>query len=309
MDTWELIISIVAAIGLFSHSLESFSNNFKEQAQGTLKQVIGRLSNSKIKGLLLGFGATAIIQSSSAVSAILVSLTDAGVIGFNNALPVLLGSNLGTTVTAWLVSFRLEALGIVLLALGFVLGYFKGRINLLAKPIFYLGLILFSLELISQFLGPVKESEALVDFLSYASQPIIGILIGALITALCQSSSVTIGLTIILCGQGVLNLESAIAIIVGSNVGTTTTAFLASINLGKVAKKTAFANLIYNVFGVLFYLPLAGVFEWAVRAITNDLSYQVAFAHLFFNLIIAVLLLPFTSPLARWLDNRPQFKD
>ena len=237
MNTWEIIISIVAAIGLFSHSLESFSDNLKEQAQGKLNRVIGRMSDTKIKGLLLGFGATAVIQSSSAVSAILVSLTDAGVISFKNSLPVLLGSNLGTTVTAWLVSFKLEALGIGLLALGFVMGYFKGRLNLLAKPIFYLGLILFSLELISEFLGPLKESQALVDFLAYAANPLIGILIGAVITALCQSSSVTIGLTIILCGQGVIGLESAIAIIVGSNVGTTTTAFLASMKLGVVAKK------------------------------------------------------------------------
>lgn len=303
--TWlDVTISVIAAIGLFTHSLESFSGNLRQYAEGNLKQLIGRMSNSKVKGLFLGFAATAVVQSSSAVIAILVSLTDAGVIQFYHSLPVLLGSNLGTTVTAWLVSFHLEGLGIVLLASGFILGYFKGKINLIAKPTFYLGLILFSLELISDHLAPVKESAALIELLTYASIPLLGILIGALITAICQSSSVAIGLVIILSDQGVLGLDSAVAIIVGSNIGTTTTAFLASMNLGISAKKTAMANLILNIFGLLVYLPLARPFVKLVENMSEETSFQVAFAHLIFNLVTALLLIPFTGKVAKWLDSK-----
>ncbi len=197
MDSLGILVSIIAAIGLFTHSLESFSNNLKEQANEKMHSALQKLTGSKLKGLLAGFLGTAIIQSSSAVVAITVGFVDSGVILFNNSLPILLGSNLGTTITAWLVSFNIEALGIFFLALGFILGYFMGRLLLISKPIFYLGLILFSLDMIGHFLEPIKNSEELIHYLSYASRPIVVVLIGALVTAICQSSSVTIGLIII----------------------------------------------------------------------------------------------------------------
>ncbi|MDG2280797.1 MAG: Na/Pi symporter, partial [Flavicella sp.] len=234
---WKVLVSVIAAIGLFTHSLESFSQNFLKYVSGTFQSSIERFTQNKFKGVFFGFSATALVQSSSAVVAIVISIVDSGVISFGNSLPILLGSNIGTTVTAWLVSFKIEALGISLIALGFILGYFKGRISIAAKPIFYLGLILFSLELISQNLDPVKESPLMETFLSYATIPIIGVLIGAFVTAICQSSSVTIGLSIILCSNGVLDLNGAIAIVVGSNIGTTSTAFLAAMNLQHAVTK------------------------------------------------------------------------
>lgn len=304
MDTWSILISIIAAIGLFTHSLESFSNNLKEQANDKMQSAIKRFTGSKLKGLFTGFIGTGIIQSSSAVVAITVSFVDSGVISFHNSLPILLGSNLGTTITAWLVSFKIEALGISLLALGFVLGYFKGRLLLISKPIFYLGLILFSLDMIGQFLEPIKNSEELIYYLGYASRPIIGVLLGALVTAICQSSSVTIGLTIILCSQQILGLDAAIAIIVGSNVGTTSTAFIAAMKLDKTAKQTALANLIFNVIGVLIYLPLSKLYANLIDSFNVAIAYEVALAHLVFNVIITILILPFTKQFGRLIERR-----
>lgn len=304
MNSWSILISIIAAIGLFTHSLESFSNNLKEQANDKMQLALQKFTNSKFKGVLTGFIGTGIIQSSSAVVAITVSFVDSGVISFHNSLPILLGSNLGTTITAWLVSFKIEALGIFFLALGFVLGYFKGRLLLISKPIFYLGLILFSLDMIGHFLDPVKNSEELVYYMSYASNPIIGVLMGALVTAICQSSSVTIGLTIILCSQQILGLDSAIAIIVGSNIGTTSTAFLAAMKLNKTAKQTALANLIFNLIGVLIYLPLAVPYKNMIDSFNVAITYEVALAHLIFNLIITILILPFTKQFGRLIEKR-----
>ncbi|WP_330441987.1 Na/Pi cotransporter family protein [Flavobacterium sp. C4GT6] len=288
----KILISVIAAIGLFTHSLEGFSDTLKSEANSKIKSLLTTLSHSKIKAFLLGFVGTALIQSSSAVISIVVSFVDSGVLLFESSLPILLGSNLGTTVTAWLVSFQMEALGIILLALGFVMGYFPERIKLYSKPVFYMGLILFSLELISMNLTPIKDSPDLVDFLGYASNPFIGILYGILITAICQSSSVTVGLTIILCSQNILGLDSAIGIIVGSNIGTTTTAFIASLKLGKVAKQTALANLAFNAIGVVIYLPFYKLFENLILSISSNITYQAALAHLIFNLIIAIVLLP-----------------
>ncbi|MDT0552389.1 Na/Pi cotransporter family protein [Urechidicola vernalis] len=304
MDTLSILISIIAAIGLFTHSLESFSNNLKEHANDKMQLAIKRFTDSKFKGLLTGFVGTGIIQSSSAVVAITVSFVDSGIISFHNSLPILLGSNLGTTITAWLVSFKIEALGITFLALGFILGYFKGKLALISKPIFYLGLILFSLDMIGHFLEPIKNSEELIHYLSYAAKPIIGVLLGALVTAICQSSSVTIGLTIILCSQQLLGLDSAIAIIVGSNIGTTSTAFIAAMKLDKTAKQTALANLIFNIIGVLIYLPLAVPYKNLIDSFNVGIAFEVALAHLVFNLIITILILPFTKQFGKLIQNR-----
>ncbi|WP_104734287.1 Na/Pi cotransporter family protein [Hanstruepera ponticola] len=304
MDNLEILISIVAAIGLFTHSLESFSKNLRGRANEKIKNVLGRFTDSKIRAIFIGFTATAVIQSSSAVVAIVISFVDSGIILFHNALPVLLGSNLGTTLTAWLVSFKVDTIGIVLLALGFVLGYFKGKMGMIGKPIFYLGLILFSLELISEQLGPIKESEELIHYLSFASNPIIGVLLGAVITAICQSSSVTIGLSIILCGQGFLELDSAIAIMVGSNIGTTSTAFIAAMNLSLVAKRTALANLVFNGIGLLIFLPFSKLFVSLIQMINVGITFQVAYAHLIFNLIITIVILPFTKPIGNLIEKK-----
>ncbi|MDO6473744.1 Na/Pi cotransporter family protein [Maribacter sp. 1_MG-2023] len=304
MDWLKVLVSVIAAIGLFTHSLESFSEKFLIYVGGGLKSAIGNLSQNKLKGLFFGFIATALVQSSSAVVAIVISIVDSGVITFSNSLPILLGSNIGTTITAWLVSLKIEALGISLIALGFILGHFKGRLAMFSKPVFYLGLILFSLDLISENLEPIKDSPAMEFMLSYATTPIIGILIGALVTAICQSSSVTIGLAIILCDSGVLGLSGAIAIVVGSNIGTTSTAYIAAIKLKQAAKRTAFANLIFNAIGVIIYLPLASLFVILVQNLTNVLAYQVAYAHLFFNILIAIILIPFTNKIAILLERK-----
>lgn len=300
---WEVAISVIAAIALFVHSLDHFSAKIQKRANGKLKTVIAKLSNNKYKAFLLGFAATAVIQSSSAVISIAVSFVDSGLITFSSSLPMILGSNLGTTVTAWLVSMDIAFLGSILVVIGFILSYFPEKIRLFSKPFFYLGLILFSLNLIGDNLAPIKESEEVVRFLSYASNPFIGIVLGMIITAITQSSSVAIGLAIILASQGVLNLESAIGLIVGSNLGTTSTAFLASMKMGTIAKRTAFVNLLFNLFGTIVYLPFYQIFANFVHNIDAPIAMQAAFAHLFFNLVIALLLMPFIKQIVKGLEK------
>ena len=298
MDDLDIVISILAAVGLFSHSLESFSANLKKTTDSKFNSLIGRWSGTKLGGLMMGFSGTALIQSSSAVVAITISMVDSGVITFANSLPILLGSNLGTTTTAWLVSFDAEGIGMLFLAIGFVLGLMRGKIKALGKSLFYMGLILFSLDLISHNLQPVKDSPKIIEFLQMASNPIVGILLGFFVTAISQSSSVTIGLAVMLAGQGIIDLESGIAIVVGANLGTTSTAFLAAMKLGEIAKRTAQANLYFNAVGVLLFLPFSGIFSRAIGDLQMDVAFQVATAHLVFNLVITVVILPFTKQIA-----------
>ena len=303
MQGWEITISIIAAIALFVHSLDHFSAKLEKRAGDRLRKTITRMSDNKYKAFSLGFVATAVIQSSSAVLSIAVSFVDSGLISFESSLPIILGSNLGTTVTAWLVSLNIEFLGSALVVIGFILSYFPEKIKLYSSPIFYLGLILFSLNLIGENLAPIKESTEIIELLSYASNPFIGILLGMIITALTQSSSVTIGLAIILCDQGVMDLDSAIGIIVGSNLGTTSTAFIASTKLGAIAKRTAMVNLLFNSFGVLVYLPFYKLFYNLVTSFDVPVAMQAAYAHLIFNLVIALLLMPFIRIIVLKLDT------
>lgn len=298
----ELVFGVIASIGLFIHSLEHFSVKIKNRAGERIKKNINRFSSNRIAGLFMGMVATAIIQSSSAVISIVVSFVDSQVLRFSNTLPILLGANIGTTFTAWIVSLDIAYLGMILVSIGFILGYFPDKLKFYSKPLFYLGLILFSLNLIGGALEPLKDSETTKEFLMYASNPFIGILVGMVITALTQSSSVTVGLAVILASQGILDLNSAIGILVGANLGTTSTAFIATIKLDKTAKKTALLNLLVNTFGVLLYLPLYKVFSDFIASIDVSIGFQVAYAHLIFNVSLAVLLIPFTTRVTRFVD-------
>ncbi|MEX1000845.1 MAG: Na/Pi symporter [Crocinitomicaceae bacterium] len=299
----ELIFGVIASIGLFIHSLEHFSAKLKDRAGNRIKASVNKFSSNRISGLILGIAATAIIQSSSAVISIVVSFVDSEVLSFANTLPIILGANIGTTLTAWLVSMDIAYLGIILVSIGFILGYFPGKMKFYSKPIFYLGLILFSLKLIGGTLEPLNTSETTKEFLMYASNPFLGVLLGMIISTITQSSSVTVGLAIILAGQGILDLNSAIGILVGANLGTTSTAFIAAIKLNQVAQKTALLNLLVNIFGVLIYLPLHKIYSEMIASIDASIAIQVAYAHLIFNVSLAILLLPFSKSVTKFVDS------
>jgi phosphate:Na+ symporter len=299
MDVFTKIIAIVATISLFLFSLQGFSKRLKKLGADRFNTWIRKVTQYRVSGFFLGALLTAIIQSSSAVSSITVALVDAGTITFRNSLPVLVGTNLGTTVTAWLVSFKLDFLGPLLLVVGTIIGLLPWRIHIVGRAVFYLGLILFSLDLISDSLEPIKESEAIIKYLQYAEIPVIGILLGALITAMVQSSSVTTGLAIILAGKGMIELNSAIALVVGANIGTTTTAILASLSMNRESKKAAMANFLFNLIGLLVFFPLLDWFTRIISKIPAELMYQVAFAHLGFNVVVSLIVLPLLRPIER----------
>jgi Na/Pi-cotransporter len=233
-----------------------------------------------------------------------VALVDAGILTFRGSLAVMLGANIGTTATAWLVSMKLTGIGPLFIVLGTILTLLPLRARVVGKSVFYFGFIFFTLDLIASALAPVRTDPRIIEVLALAEDPLTGVVAGILVTALVQSSSVVTGLAIVLVQQGVLGLHGAIAIIIGANVGTTVTALLASIPMQQAARRAATANLLFNVTGVLLVLPFITVLGDGVDAWTDDPDTAVALAHLLFNVGIALLFLPLLHLVASRLAPR-----
>lgn len=295
------IALILATIALFLFGLEHFSKQVREVGGARLEKWLANFISSPIKGLALGAGITAFIQSSSAVTSMVVSLVDAGVISFHQSLGVLLGANIGTTVTAWIVTFKGTDIAPYLIIVGTLLGALSSRAHLWGKIIFYFGFIFFAIGLMNEVLEPLKENKVFLNLLTFSDIRLLGFAVGMIMTAIIQSSSVTTGLVILLCGNGMMDLDGAIAVIIGANVGSTATALIASIPTKATARRTALANLLFNAIGAVVFLPLEPFLSFLVTHLSHQISYQVAFSHLFFNLGMTLLIFPFLNLFAQKL--------
>ena len=300
------LVGAVSAVVLFLYGLQSFSHELQTVGGDALQSWLARVTASRWRGFVVGALATAIVQSSSAVTALTAALVDASVISFRASLGVLLGSNVGTTATAWLVSFKLTEIGPVFIVLGALLSALPVKARVIGKAIFYFGLIFFALDLISTELKPLQQRPAFKEWLALAQAPWLGVGTGLVFTALVQSSSVTTGVAILLAQQGILPAQAAIPIVVGSNVGSTSTALMASLGMTPVARSTAIANFVFNAAGMLIYFPFLGPFARAIVERAADPGIAVAWAHLIFNLTVALLFLltldPVESLLRGWLS-------
>ena len=242
------------------------------------------------------------MQSSSATTVIVVGLVNGGLLTFKHSLGVIVGANVGTTITAQLVAYRLETLAPILLVIGFALGSFKNRYKFLGKPIFYLGFLLFVVSLLSAAVQPFKTNPQVIQAITMFDNPLFGILIGALITALFQSSSVTSSIVVLMGSEGLLGINAAIPIIIGANIGTTSTALLASYYKGDVfAKRTARGHLIFNLGGALVFLPLIPVLARIVTNIGGNSGIMIANAHTIFNITSALLFLFILGPVEKFI--------
>jgi Na/Pi-cotransporter len=293
MSNFRVLLSIISAIVLFLYGLGAFSHEIQEVGGETLKKWLGRLTESRWMALLLGAVATAIVQSSSAVTALTVALVDAGTMSFRSSLGVLLGANVGTTSTAWLVSLKLTSIGPFFIVFGTLLSAFPTRFKVLGKAAFYFGFIFFSLDVVSFTLKPLAQNPTFAEVLSRSTAPLMGALAGMVVTAIVQSSSITTGLCILLVQQNLLSATAAIPIVIGANIGTTATALIASIKMQRTARRVAVANLCFNTFGVALFLPFLERFAARVVEFAGDPGMAVAWAQSIFNVVmsLAVLLL------------------
>ncbi len=302
METIQVLLAGLTAVVLFIFGLEHFSAEIEQISGERFRRTLARATRIPVVGVLIGAVVTAVIQSSSATSVIAIGLVNAGVLSFKNSVGIIFGANVGTTVTAQLVAFKLTAFAPVFIVAGFALSLLRTRASIFGKSIFYFGFVFFSLNLISSSLAPLQSEPALVDYLLRPQNPMLAILVGCLFTALVQSSSVTTGLAIIFTQQGLLSLENAVPIIMGANIGTTATALVAMINMDLAAKKTALSHFLFNVGGVLVFLPVLLLWGDRVHTLGAEPAIALANFHLLFNLAASALFLVLINPFTRLVE-------
>lgn len=309
MQTLHTVIAILSAIVLFVYGLQSFSKEIKQFGIEKLQQSLGRVTSFPMGGFLLGGVATAIFQSSTMVSSLTVSLVSAGVLTFRDSLMILLGTNIGTTATGWIVSFQSELLGPVCIVVGTLISMFPFRYASIGRPVFYFGFIFFSLSLISHAMEPIRNDPLLVEILGKASTPLLGIIYGLIVTVIIQSSSVVVGLIIVLITQGTIPLDAAIPVVIGANIGTTSTALLISMKMNPLARLTALAASLFNVLGVFLVFPFFGVLENLVRFASDTPAVQVALAFTISNTVTSLFFLLFFNPTLKILKKHRWYSE
>jgi phosphate:Na+ symporter len=302
MSSLRVFLASVAAVVLFLYGLEAFSNEIQRAGGATLKTWLGKLTESRWRGVLLGAVATAIIQSSSAVTSLTVALVDSGTMSFRSSLGVVLGANVGTTSTAWLVSLKLTSIGPFFIVLGTLISALPTRFKMLGKVAFYFGFIFFSLDVVGFTLKPLAHNPVFTEVLSRSSTAGTGVLAGLIVTAIVQSSSITTGLCILLVQQNLMPVTAAIPIVIGANIGTTATALVASIRMQKSARRVAIANFCFNTFGVLLFLPFLTRFARKVVELAGEPGTAVAWAQLIFNVLMVMSVLLLLRLFRRRLD-------
>ncbi|WP_262246910.1 Na/Pi cotransporter family protein [Parapedobacter soli] len=303
MEQFQTIILIVSAIALFVYGLQSFSRELQEIGSDRLRRWIAGVTEKPLGGFFLGAFATAMVQSSTMVSSLTVTFVDAAVISFRSSLQILLGANIGTTSTAWIVTFQSALFGPVFIVLGTLVSMVPARIATLGRAIFYFGFIFFSLSLISQAVEPLKSDAMVQTLLLQATQPLLGILYGIILTVVVQSSSVVIGVCIVLVSQGIMTIDAAVPIVIGANVGTTSTAMIVSLKMSKAARLSAFANIGFNFIAMLLIFPFIGWFIDLLIRLTPLPAIQIAAATTLFSAFTSLLFLIVLNPVHRLLTG------
>lgn len=305
---FQTVIIIIASIALFVFGLQSFTKEIESFGTEKLAQWIGKFTKIPLGGFLLGGMVTSIIQSSTLVSTLTVSLVNSGIITFRDSILILLGTNIGNTSTAWIVSMNSSFLGPLFIVLGTLISMVPTKISVFGKSVFYFGFIFFSLSFISEAMEPIKSDPMLIKVLSHASNPLLGILYGIIITVVVQSSSVVVGLVIVLLTQGTITIDIAIPIVIGANIGTTSTALLVSLKFSSMSKLVAWSASMFNVIGVIIIYPFFGILKDIAVSFSPEPALQVAMAFTISNSFTSILFLLLINPTIKRLQKNKWYK-
>ncbi|MBT3589823.1 MAG: Na/Pi cotransporter family protein [Candidatus Marinimicrobia bacterium] len=305
----KLVMTLAGGLAFFLYGMEKMSEGMKKSAGDRLRNVLSALTNNRVVGMFVGAFVTMVIQSSSATTVMLVSFVQAQLMTFVQSLGVILGADIGTTITAQLVAFKLTDYALLMIAVGFALTMFskKDSTKYFGEAILGFGILFFGMKLMSDAMKPLRTLQPFIDLLKGLENPALSLLVGALFTALVQSSSAFTGIVIVLAQQGLLTLEAGIPLIFGANIGTCITAGLASIGSSREAKRVAIAHVLFKVGGVLLFIFWIPTFAEIIRSISPssvdvgidklaaEAPRQIANAHTIFNVSLALFFLPFTT--------------
>lgn len=300
-----IIISVVGGLGLFILGMNMMSEGLQKAAGEKLRRILELLTFNRYIAVVSGILLTVLVQSSSITTVMVVGFVNSGLMTLTQAVGTILGANIGTTITAQIVAFQISEVSLPAIAVGVILSlFFKKRFHRnIGQGILGFGLIFLGLSIMGSELKTLKDYPAIVDMLAvFGQHRFLGMLAGMLFTALVQSSSASTATIIVLVSQGVLGLDSAMALVLGSNIGTCVTAMLAGIGTGLNARRASVAHILFNVIGVLAFLLIIGPFTELVRGFSTDVARQVAWGHTLFNVANTILFLPFVTPFVKLIN-------
>lgn len=299
----DIAISLIGGLGLFLFGMGYMGDGLQKAAGSKMKNILAALTKNKLMGVLVGALVTGVIQSSSATTVMVVGFVNAGLMNLNQAVGIIMGANIGTTVTAFLVSLNITKIATFMVGVGVAIFLIakKRKVKSIAEVIIGFGILFIGMDIMKQAMEPLQSNTAFVDMMTKFDNPYLGILVGFLMTAILQSSSATTGLLIAVATTGIINFEQAYPIVFGQNIGTCITALLASIGANKTAKRAAVIHLLFNISGtVLFMLFLNKPVQWLVYQIVPlSVPKQIAAGHIFFNVINVIIMFPFSNLLVK----------
>ncbi len=322
----KLIFGLMGGLGLFLFGMKIMSEGLQKIAGSRMRKILAALTNNRVVGTLVGIAVTAIIQSSSATTVMVVGFVNAGLMSLVQSIGVILGANIGTTITAQLIAFKITkyALPAIGIGVGFKLFAKNKKWSYFGEILLGFGLLFFGLSVMKQAFDPLKTSEEFRQlFLIVGDNHLVGVLIGAVLTMIVQSSSATIGITLALASSGILTFEASVALILGENIGTTITANLAAIGTNLAARRTAFAHFLFNSLGVCYMLIFFSFFLQFISSMTPGdadfviqtheqaariggaigdkpfIARHIANTHTMFNIINTLIFLPLVGVLAK----------
>ncbi|MTH52434.1 sodium-dependent phosphate transporter [Bacillus mangrovi] len=306
----QVIFEFLGGLGIFLFAIKYMGEGLQRAAGSRLRDMLDRFTSNPFLAVLTGTAVAVLIQSSSGTTVIAVGLVSAGFLQLKQAIGVVMGANIGTTVTAFVIGIPVSEYSLPILAAGSLLLFFvkNKTIHHTGQVVFGFGALFFGLELMGKGIRPLGELEFFQELtLSFSANPLLGVLAGTLLTGLVQSSSATIGILQELYGQNLVNLQAALPIMFGDNIGTTITAVLASIGASLTARRTALAHVIFNLAGTSIFLVVLPLFTVFIQSLESNLSLNpamtIAFAHGSFNITNALIQLPFIGALA-WAASK-----
>ena len=309
----QIFFTIAGGVALFLYGIKLLSSALQSLAGDKLRQLLGELTKTPLRGIIVGIIVTVLIQSSAGTTVMTVSFVNTGLLSLKQALGLIMGANIGTTITAQLLAFKIDTLALPLLFVGvFSSMLFSSRkqIGYLASGLIGLGLVFMGMQTMKSASHIISEHRDLLLFLSRS--PLTGVLAGIILTALVQSSAATIGLTIAVASQGLITLDAAIPIILGDNIGTTLTAIIVSLNASRPAKQAAMGHVLFNTIGTIICLIFLPYYKELVAMSADDIGRQIANSHMIFNVLNTVIFFPFISLLAKLISTiipiRPEDK-
>ena len=307
-------MGLFGGLAIFLFGMEQMTDALKSAAGSGMSKVLGKLTKNRFTAAITGAFVTAVIQSSSVTTVLVVGFISAGLMSLQQSIGVIMGANIGTTITAQIIAFKITKYALAMVAIGFGAMFFTKRQkwHLYGAMIMGLGMIFLGMGIMSEATKPLRTFEPFIDLMQQMTNPLYGILVAAAFTALVQSSSATTGIVIVLASQGFISLGAGIALAFGANIGTCVTAVLATLGKPQEAIQAAAVHLLFNILGVLIWLPFIGLLVGFVQSISPahpelegaarlaaETPRQIANAHTAFNVVNTFLFIWFTGPLAK----------